>query len=937
VVLFSLTPAPRFALSHAFNARLLNLYKSLPSADRVYDGTTSQWHFPWPKLDTIVAQIKALGFTVVPLPHFLRILMNSAYLRAIVADGCSARGGGSQGTPAPYSANFSSLMAAATAAAEKGAATAAVAVAAAGAAAAGAAARPAATAVGLAAGAAAFPGVAAVTGGDGGRGGSGDIVDLSQEDGDPEPAVSGGVGVGGGGTESAATSPSICSGGSGAGGSGGGGSDSGGGDGGGGSRSGDVSGGDGASAANSAASSAAAAAGPAAAAASAPLPPRPMSAVETEVERQFAAIPARLREGLYPFQREGVQFGLRRGGRVLIGDEMGCGKTLQGAALAAAYRSEWPLLVICPGSLKKGWAAEMLKWLPGLNPRDVNDLKDTGKAELSRGAVVIVSYDLVPRLVDNGLLHAGQFRVIIADESHKLKTQSAKRTKAILPLLWQATRTILLSGTPALSRPVELFTQLSALLPDVFKDLYPFAERYCNLRQTPFGPDMRGASNEKELKMILETTVMIRRLKEEVLAKELGGKKRDIIIVPVEAKYRSEIDAFLRQQNEIERQITGGTNSDEMAGMEGQKRGVFSKLAKATGLGKLKGAIEHILELCEGDEAEDPDNASDGKAIFSDTDDGDDDYNGRGSGDGRGGRGGGYSGGRGASSDDDGTRTPSGSDSDGESDGENEEEFDAGEDDMAWAGGAKGKRRRGGSGDGDDKRSGKGKGKDTAGGGGSGSTTKRRRLFHSNSEPAMAGPASGPAGAKAASDAPMWTCPMCTLENDAESSRCEACSETRPQTAAPPAVSVVDGRSDDDDDGGDNGGGSLANSQVDTASQRQGWGCLGRAGKAASAAASNGKAASAAASNGKAANAAASNGKGPARSGGGGKRRRGRKVVVFGHHKEVLDGIAAALRQREVIFERIDGETAMHKRQPIVDRFQHDPDVQVCLLGISAA
>lgn len=41
-----------------------------------------------------------------------------------------------------------------------------------------------------------------------------------------------------------------------------------------------------------------------------------------------------------------------------------------------------------------------------------------------------------------------------------LKDMKAKRTKAAISLAKKATRVIMLSGTPALSRPAELFSQI---------------------------------------------------------------------------------------------------------------------------------------------------------------------------------------------------------------------------------------------------------------------------------------------------------------------------------------------------------------------------------------------------------------------------------------------------------------------------------------------
>jgi hypothetical protein len=76
----------------------------------------------------------------------------------------------------------------------------------------------------------------------------------------------------------------------------------------------------------------------------------------------------------------------------------------------------------------------------------------------------------------------------------------AERTKAVLPLLKHAPRVILLSGTPALSKPAELFPQLCSLLPAAKLTKAEFAERYCVGDRWD---DMKGCQNQDELNLVL--------------------------------------------------------------------------------------------------------------------------------------------------------------------------------------------------------------------------------------------------------------------------------------------------------------------------------------------------------------------------------------------------------------------------------------------------
>lgn len=58
--------------------------------------------------------------------------------------------------------------------------------------------------------------------------------------------------------------------------------------------------------------------------------------------------------------------------------------------------------------------------------------------------------------------------MLVQDESHLLKNIKAKSTTAAIELTKRAKRVVLLTGTPALSRPSELFTQLQIIDPSFF-------------------------------------------------------------------------------------------------------------------------------------------------------------------------------------------------------------------------------------------------------------------------------------------------------------------------------------------------------------------------------------------------------------------------------------------------------------------------------------
>jgi SWI/SNF-related matrix-associated actin-dependent regulator 1 of chromatin subfamily A len=82
-----------------------------------------------------------------------------------------------------------------------------------------------------------------------------------------------------------------------------------------------------------------------------------------DLRHLYEKIPSHIEPKLLPFQREGIEFILQHGGRVLLADEMGLGKTLQAIAVTTCVQESWPVLIIAPSSLRLHWATMIHQWL----------------------------------------------------------------------------------------------------------------------------------------------------------------------------------------------------------------------------------------------------------------------------------------------------------------------------------------------------------------------------------------------------------------------------------------------------------------------------------------------------------------------------------------------------------------------------------------------
>lgn len=245
-------------------------------------------------------------------------------------------------------------------------------------------------------------------------------------------------------------------------------------------------------------------------------PPAILEMLRAKPPEKAEAINVFMPDKLLEYQREGVLRIIGAGGRMILGDEMGLGKTLQALIAMVFYRSEWPLLIVCPASLREHWCREVREW---------------GFTAATASSKVPCDPDTNVHVVSYECMSAGKFthKCVIFDESHYIKSLSSKRTKQALAISAKAKRVILISGTPG-NRPADLYPQLRAVTTkflDGFHSPFPkkgniyYADRYCKPeKQFVHGGRQvfvfKGAERLDELNRITSPYI-IRRLKADVL------------------------------------------------------------------------------------------------------------------------------------------------------------------------------------------------------------------------------------------------------------------------------------------------------------------------------------------------------------------------------------------------------------------------------------
>lgn len=198
--------------------------------------------------------------------------------------------------------------------------------------------------------------------------------------------------------------------------------------------------------------------------------------------------------------------------------EPGLGKTkivLDVITYRKSIRNGYRVLVVCPNTIVENWSDEVKKH-SDLSCTMLVGASDKRKKMIQQRLtdVTVINYESV-RICLKELMEAG-YNCVVFDESTEIKNPKAQQSKACWALSLQTKHRIIMSGTPIMNNPLDIFSQYYVLNNNIFgSNYYRFRARYAVLGGY-LGKQVVKWVNMKELQERLYSCA-IRKTKDECL------------------------------------------------------------------------------------------------------------------------------------------------------------------------------------------------------------------------------------------------------------------------------------------------------------------------------------------------------------------------------------------------------------------------------------
>lgn len=333
-------------------------------------------------------------------------------------------------------------------------------------------------------------------------------------------------------------------------------------------------------------------------------------------------IDPRLSKILRPHQVAGVKFLYRctsglldpKAKGCIMADEMGLGKTLQCLTLMWTLLKQSPrgkrtiekCIIVCPSSLVRNWANEIVKWLgegvltplavdgKAVKPSDLSQALQQWAVASGRNIVrpvLIISYETLRRNVDK--LAGTEVGLILADEGHRLKNGDSLTFSALNSL--RCERRVILSGTPIQNDLSEYYSLLNFANPGYLGSRNEFRKNFENFILR--GRDADATDSERE-----KGDLKLRELSE-LVSKFIIRRTNDILskYLPVKYEYVVYVGLTPLQKALYEHFTKAEANASLMSSQPLKAIDLLKKLCTHPDLLKLPGDIKGCQSLLPDD------------------------------------------------------------------------------------------------------------------------------------------------------------------------------------------------------------------------------------------------------------------------------------------------------------------------------------------------
>lgn len=320
-----------------------------------------------------------------------------------------------------------------------------------------------------------------------------------------------------------------------------------------------------------------------------------------------------LKATLRQYQKNTVGFFMNNGGRGLMCLDPGCGKTICSIAYSLLSKRK-RILVICPNSMKGTWADEIKKFTD-LKPFIFKSGQTLNSKDVLQYNVFIINYDIADKLLDiemvtkkqkngkevkkvvsmepNSLFNQLKLDLLIIDEATMIKSYDAQRTQRVVRLSREFESVLLLTGTPIINSPKDLFIPLNITDNERFNSFFKFAYRFCDPVKKAWGWDYSGSSNMEELRELIKP-YYVRYAKREVL-KDLPPTIFTDMPVDLHDDYYKKYNLALNNLVEYLKKVRKKTDDETEKSMQAEKLVLLNELRQITSMSKVIDA-EEIIE-----------------------------------------------------------------------------------------------------------------------------------------------------------------------------------------------------------------------------------------------------------------------------------------------------------------------------------------------------